>query len=89
MCWCRKIGWFETEGKGVLYSHAAVHAAPAYFQADLPFQVCVVDLEDGPRVATRLMGDVTGPMFNKTTKLVTVLYDDGALFAATPDVIGS
>lgn len=83
ICWCRKVGWVEHHGQGVLYSHTTVHAAPAYFQAELPFRVCVVDLQDGPRVATRLIGEDRGPLFNAQVNLVALRYDDGALFGAT------
>jgi uncharacterized protein len=84
ICWCRKIAWAEHPGQGVVYSYTTVHAAPAYFQAELPFMVCVVDLQDGPRVATRLIGEHTGPLFGARAELVTLQYDDGVLFAAKP-----
>ena len=84
ICWSRKIGWSEHDGRGVLYSHAEVHGAPAYFQNELPFRVCVVDLVDGPRVATRLIEAHDGNLFGAAVNLVTLQYDDGALFAATP-----
>ena len=84
LCWSRKIGWTEHDGRGVLYSHAQVHGAPAYFQNELPFRVCVVDLVDGPRVATRLIEASEGNLFGAAVNLVTLQYDDGALFAARP-----
>jgi uncharacterized OB-fold protein len=84
LCWSRNIGWAEHDGRGVLYSHAEVHGAPAYFQNELPFRVCVVDLVDGPRVATRLIEAVPDELFGASVGLVTLLYDDGALFAARP-----
>lgn len=84
ICWGRRIAWTEHHGGGALYSYTKVHAAPAYFQADLPFKVCVVDLQDGPRVATRLIGDNEKLPFGTTVELVTLQYDDGVLFAAKP-----
>jgi uncharacterized protein len=84
ICWSRNVGWAEHHGQGVVYSHAQVHAAPAYFQNELPFRVCVVDLKDGPRVATRLIEATEGNLFGAPVNLVTLLYDDGALFAARP-----
>lgn len=84
LCWSRRIGWVEHDGRGVVYSHALVHAAPAYFQHELPFGVCVVDLTDGPRVATRLIETADRDMIGAAVNLVTLQYDDGALFAARP-----
>lgn len=88
ICWSRSISWVEHDGRGVLYSHAEVHGAPAYFQNELPFRVCVVDLVDGPRVATRLIEAKDGILFGATVNLVTLLYEDGALFAACPPSAG-
>jgi uncharacterized OB-fold protein len=84
ICWSRNVGWSEHDGQGVVYSHAQVHAAPAYFQSELPFRVCVIDLKDGPRVATRLIEATGGNLFGAPVNLVTLQYDDGALFAARP-----
>jgi uncharacterized protein len=84
ICWSRNVGWAEHHGQGVVYSHTQVHAAPAYFQNELPFRVCVVDLKDGPRVATRLIETTEGNLFGAPVDLVALQYDDGALFAARP-----
>ena len=84
ICWSRNIGWSEHDGRGVVYSHAEVHAAPAYFKNELPFRVCVVDLANGPRIATRLIDAPTKTPFGMPVGLVTLQYDDGALFAARP-----
>ena len=84
ICWSRNIGWSGHDGRGVIYSHARLHAAPAYFRDELPFRVCVVDLVDGPRVATRLIETTGDNLFGAAAELVTLQYDDGALFAARP-----
>jgi uncharacterized protein len=88
ICWSKRIGWTEHDGRGVIYSHAQVHAAPAYFQNELPFRVCVVDLRNGPRIATRLIEATDGGLFGAAVGLVTLQYDDGALFAARPSRSG-
>jgi uncharacterized OB-fold protein len=84
ICWSRNIGWTEHNGRGAIYSHAQVHTAPAYFKDELPFRVCVVDLLDGPRIATRLIEATEGDLFGASVNLVSLQYDDGALFAARP-----
>ena len=84
ICWGREIGWSEHAGDGVLYSHTEMHAAPTYFLNDIPYRVCIVDLADGPRVATRLIGAHGGTPLGSAVQLVVLAYEDGHLFAAQP-----
>lgn len=82
-CWGRKVHWRELVTHGVVYSATIVHAAPKIFQAQSPYHVCIVDLDDGVRLATRLIGVPSGiNPINLRVELVVVKYDDGPLFAA-------
>jgi uncharacterized OB-fold protein len=38
-----------------VYSYTVVHNAPPDFQSDAPYVVALVDLEEGPRMMTRLI----------------------------------
>jgi uncharacterized OB-fold protein len=40
-----------------VYTETVVHLAPAAFQADVPYQVAIVTLEDGARVTGRIEGE--------------------------------
>jgi uncharacterized OB-fold protein len=71
-------------GKGTLYSHTRVHAAPAVFRSEAPYRVCVVDLEEGVRIATRLVDGDEPPTMGGAVEMIVLRYDDGALFAARP-----
>lgn len=55
--YCGEPGGEETvmSGMGTVYSFIVLHRTfhPA-FEADLPFAIAVVDLEEGPRVAARI-----------------------------------
>jgi uncharacterized protein len=42
---------------GTVYTETVVHAAPAQFVADAPYQLAIVDLENGARLTTRILGD--------------------------------
>ena len=42
---------------GVVYTETVVHAAPAQFVADAPYQLAIVDLEGGERRTVRVLGD--------------------------------
>ncbi|MEV8359907.1 OB-fold domain-containing protein [Microbacterium sp. NPDC076895] len=85
--WSRDIEWTELSGRGVLYSLTAVHAAPAVFAHEVPYAVCIVDLDEGVRLATRFLGDVTTPL-DTPIELVAVRYANAVTYAARP-VVGA
>lgn len=82
-CWARSVRWRELLPRGIVYSATVVHAAPKVFQAQAPYHVCIVDLEEGVRIATRLLDAPKGlDVMGVPVELVVVEYDDGPLFAA-------
>ena len=45
------LGWREVSGRGKIYSYGVVHDCPiAPLQADQPFNVAVIELEDDPDI---------------------------------------
>jgi uncharacterized OB-fold protein len=40
--------------RGVVYSETTVHSAPAHMERDAPYQLAIVDMEDGKRVTGRV-----------------------------------
>ncbi len=70
--------WVELSGRGILYSHTQVHAAPRAFAHLAPYRLCIVDLEEGPRVAGRLLCE-DPPRIDKPVTAVALLHDDGPL----------
>lgn len=57
-CHSDDLSWIEASGRGVIYSFTVCRrpAGPA-FAADVPYTVALVDLEEGPRMMTRIDGD--------------------------------
>lgn len=82
-CWGTKTNWTALSGNGRLYSQTMIHAAPAIFRDEAPYRVGIVDLDEGLRIATRLLADSTPPL-DIPVQIVTLLYNDGPLFAARP-----
>ena len=41
---------------GTIYTDTIVHLAPERFQADVPYQVVIVTLDDGGRITARIEG---------------------------------
>ena len=77
------MAWVPLGGRGKLYSQTMVHAAPAVFQDEVPYRVGIVDLDEGLRIATRVLADVE-PTLDVAVEIVVLNYRDGPLFAARP-----
>ena len=41
---------------GTIYTETKVHIAPEAFQKDVPYQVVIVEFQDGSRVTARIEG---------------------------------
>jgi uncharacterized OB-fold protein len=58
-CWSGNVSSVELSGRGTLYTYSEVHVNPMPPFKDLvPYVAAMVDLEEGPRVLTRLV-DIT------------------------------
>ncbi|MDQ6774488.1 MAG: Zn-ribbon domain-containing OB-fold protein [Candidatus Dormibacteraeota bacterium] len=55
-CGGAALEWAATSGRATVYSYTVVHRAPAEFRDEVPYVVALVDLEEGPRLMTRLLG---------------------------------
>lgn len=57
-CWSDQWAYEASSGRGTLISWIVYHKAyHPYFQDKLPYNVCVVELEEGPRMLTNLLTD--------------------------------
>lgn len=81
-CWHEQVQWTPLSPRGVVYSSTVMHAVPAYFKHEAPYRVGIVDLDDGLRIATRLLGVEKGFGVGERVEIVQLAYADGPLFAA-------
>lgn len=58
-CAGRALGWTRASGRGTVFSftHVAVSFHGAEWESQLPYTVILVDLAEGPRMASRLIGE--------------------------------
>ncbi len=56
-CFARGMEWIISEGRGYVYSYAVYHVAyyPG-FEKEIPYVVAIVELEEGPRLLTNIVG---------------------------------
>jgi uncharacterized OB-fold protein len=76
--WEREVEWTELSGRGTLYSHTIVHAAPRAFAQLAPYRVCIVDLNEGLRAAGALVCE-NDPRIDAEVEAAVLLHDDGPL----------
>jgi len=77
-CLSPEFEWVEISGRGVLHTFTTIVAAPTGFEADAPYTVGVVDLEEGGR-ALAWFGDSIAPSaiaIGMPVQLVPRIEDD-------------
>jgi uncharacterized OB-fold protein len=55
-CGSSNMEWAEVSGKGKLVSFTVIHIAPDEFAEEAPYIIAIVELEEGTRVSSRLLG---------------------------------
>lgn len=79
-CLSEHLEWVTASGKGKVYSYTVVRRAlhPA-FKDDVPYVLAIVELDEGPRLTTNIVG--ARPEDVRVDMPVRATYDD-----VTPDV---
>lgn len=84
-CWATDVEWVELGAQGTLYSWTRIHAAPAVFASEAPYACGIVDLDEGIRLACRLVEAEQSPLaVGQRMEMVVLQYQDGPIFAARP-----
>ena len=55
-CWSFDLDWQQVSGRATLYSYVINHRPAPGFEAEAPYSVAVVELEEGPRMFTNIVG---------------------------------
>ncbi len=56
-CGDSSVSWFDASGWGVVYTFTIVHRGPSpAFRERQPYVVALVDLDEGPRLMTNIVG---------------------------------
>ena len=74
-CWSEDLEWVDASGRATVYSFSIVRRAPLpEFAANAPYVVAMVDLEEGPRMYTNIVG--AGALDVAIGDKVEVSFDD-------------
>ncbi len=78
-CGSRDLQWTPVSGRGKIYGftiNMGRHPSTAAFANDVPYVIAVVELEEGARLMTNIVGIAPSPDKIKVGMDVVVQYDD-------------
>ena len=77
-CFSKDTSWIQASGKATLYTYAIVHRAPhPGFMDDAPYVPAFVELEEGPRMPTNIVGvDDPSPENLQVGMALEVTFED-------------
>jgi uncharacterized OB-fold protein len=81
-CHRSSISWFEASGQGTVYSFTVVRQAPEPWRKVVPYVIAQVELDEGPRVLTNIVGCDPGEV--TIGQPVEVVFDRSASGHAIP-----
>jgi uncharacterized protein len=78
-CGSEDATWTLISGRGVVYTFTVVHRAPTpAYQAEAPYVIVHVEMEEGPRMISNLLGvDPTAVRIGQPVQLVYEDQEDG------------
>ena len=60
-CSSREVTWFVASGRARLHTYLINHRPAPGFEDDAPYAIAVVELEEGPRMMTNIVGVANTP----------------------------
>jgi uncharacterized protein len=75
-CLSRDVEWVAASGRGRLHTFVINHRPPRNFPLPAPCIVAIVELEEGPRLMTNLVGVDPDPQQLRCDMAVEVVFDD-------------
>lgn len=74
-CYGSALEWRQASGRGEVHTFSVVYAAPCVgFEADAPYVVAVIDLQEGPRMMANIVG--CGPEAVRVGLPVEVVFEE-------------
>lgn len=81
-CGSLETSWFEASGKGIVYSCTVTHKGQGAYRDSGPFVLAYVELEEGPRLMTNIVG--ADPNTIHIGQAVQVVFHDTGQGSAVP-----
>lgn len=75
-CFSDQVEWIEASGKGKIYSYTIVYQTTPAFRDQVPYAVGMIELEEGVRMVSRIIGDLDKIAIDKPVSVVFEKIDD-------------
>lgn len=75
-CLSRRVSWEHVSGRGHLHTFVINHRPPRNFPIVEPYVIGIVELEEGPRLMSHLVGIEPSPMSIRCDMPVEVVFED-------------
>ena len=83
-CLSRNVVWVEVRGRGRLHTFVINHRGPRNFPLPAPFIIGIVELDEGPRILTNIVGIEADPAAVRCDMPVEVVFADLTAEIALP-----
>jgi uncharacterized OB-fold protein len=79
-CHSEDLSWFRAAGTGTVYSYTVVRRTWGAFADQVPYTVALIDLDEGPRMLSQIVGDSPAGIGARVEVVFTDLgVEDGPL----------
>lgn len=75
-CLSRNVAWVPCSGRGRLHTFVINHRPPRKYPVPAPFIIAIVELDEGPRLLTNIVGIEPTPDKVRCDMPVEVVFDD-------------
>ncbi|HIB12023.1 MAG TPA: Zn-ribbon domain-containing OB-fold protein [Dehalococcoidia bacterium] len=83
-CLSDDVPWFKASGKAILWSYMINHRPVPGFEEDTPYAIAVVQLEEGPRMMSNIVGVDNTPENLVLDMPLEVTFEDATEEIAIP-----
>jgi uncharacterized OB-fold protein len=75
-CLSRRVRWIEASGRARLHTFVINHRPPRGFPADAPLVIGIVELDEGPRMMSHIVGVAPDPAALRCDLPLEVVFED-------------
>lgn len=75
-CTSSDLQWFQASGIGTLYSYMINHRPAPGFEEEVPYAIAIVQLEEGPRMMTNIIGIENTPENLVLDMALEIVFED-------------
>ena len=76
VCSGREVRWRAVSGRGFLHTYVIAHHPAPGFEADAPYVIAVVELEEGPRMMANIVGIEPDPALLELDMPLEVVFTE-------------